>query len=142
MSTFEVVGGSDRRSLIKRFERKSKHDAVSQLVDFHLLNCTRIEKLEAELEALRSQASTYTDIRVELRQAQKAAELERQIQNAARDLPGAWSIQLCVEQGAGWVDLFDDDGCKIDFPDSCDGLATSVKDAVEHAICASKAGAP
>lgn len=142
MSTFEVVGGSDRRSLIKRFERKSKHDAVSQLVDFHLLNCTRIEKLEAELEAQRSQASTYTDIRVELRQAQKAAELERQIQNAARDLPGAWSIQLCVEQGAGWVDLFDDDGCKIDFPDSCDGLATSVKDAVEHAISASKAGTP
>lgn len=48
MAVFEVVSGGDRRSLIKRFERKSKLEAVSQLVDFHLLNCTRIEKLEAE----------------------------------------------------------------------------------------------
>lgn len=141
MSVFEVVSGGDRRSLMKRFERNSKHDAISELVDIHLLNCTRIEKLEAELEVLRSQASTYTDIRMELRQALKGAELEREVQNAARDLPGAWSIQLCVELGAGWVDLFDDDGCKIDFPDSCNGLATTVKDAVEHAICLSKAGA-
>ena len=53
MPVFEVVSGADRRSLIKRFERKSKLEAVSQLVDFHLLNCTRIEKLEHELAALR-----------------------------------------------------------------------------------------
>lgn len=52
MPVFEVVSGGDRRSLIKRFERKSKHDAVSELVDFHLLNCTRIEKLEQELATL------------------------------------------------------------------------------------------
>lgn len=53
MPVFEVVSGGDRRSLIKRFERKSKHDAVCELVDFHLLNCTRIEKLEQELDDLR-----------------------------------------------------------------------------------------
>lgn len=62
MVVFEVVSGGDRRSLIKRFERKSKHDAVCELVDFHLLNCTRIEKLERELEDLRATVAvpTYT----------------------------------------------------------------------------------
>lgn len=54
MPVFEVIGGGDRRSLIKRFERKSKHDAVSELVDFHLLHCSRIERLEAEIAELRA----------------------------------------------------------------------------------------
>lgn len=57
MAVFEVVSGGDRGSLIKRFERKSKHDAVSELVDFHLLNCTRIEKLEAKAQALREEVA-------------------------------------------------------------------------------------
>ncbi|MBG4148147.1 hypothetical protein GHV55_10690 [Pseudomonas aeruginosa] len=51
MPVFEVVSGGDRRSLMKRFERKSKQQAISELVDFHLLNCDRIEKLEAERDA-------------------------------------------------------------------------------------------
>lgn len=53
MPIFEVVSGGDRRSLMKRFERKSKQQAISELVDFHLLNCARIEKLETELETER-----------------------------------------------------------------------------------------
>ncbi|HGS7927831.1 TPA: hypothetical protein ACMFQN_005203 [Pseudomonas aeruginosa] len=53
MPIFEVVSGGDRRSLMKRFERKSKHQAISELVDFHLRNCARIEKLETELETER-----------------------------------------------------------------------------------------
>lgn len=68
MPVFEVVSGGDRRSLIKRFERKSKREAVSQLVDFHLLNCTRIEKLEAEIAELRTgqvgQAAQVLEIQV------------------------------------------------------------------------------
>ncbi|MCO7708891.1 hypothetical protein [Pseudomonas aeruginosa] len=51
MPVFEVVSGGDRRSLMKRFERKSKQQAISELVDFHLLNCARIEKLEEERDA-------------------------------------------------------------------------------------------
>ncbi|HEJ3665258.1 TPA: hypothetical protein SL424_000310 [Pseudomonas aeruginosa] len=51
MAIIEVVSGGDRRSLMKRFERKSKQQAISELVDFHLLNCARIEKLEAERDA-------------------------------------------------------------------------------------------
>lgn len=57
MPVFEVIGGGDRRSLIKRFERKSKHDAVSELVDFHLLHCSRIERLEAEAQELREEVA-------------------------------------------------------------------------------------
>lgn len=46
MTIIEFRSGADRRSLLDRFMRKSKADAISQLVDFHLLNCKRMEKLE------------------------------------------------------------------------------------------------
>ncbi|ETU71036.1 hypothetical protein Q094_07032 [Pseudomonas aeruginosa PS42] len=52
MPVFEVVSGGDRRSLMKRFERKSKQQAISELVDFHLLNYARIEKLERALQTV------------------------------------------------------------------------------------------
>lgn len=52
MSTIEVVGSGDRRSLIQRFERKSKHDAISELVDIHLTHCRRAEILETRSTAL------------------------------------------------------------------------------------------
>lgn len=47
MSVIEIQGGGDRRSMIKRYERKSKHDAVRELVD--LVHCcwNRIDQLEA-----------------------------------------------------------------------------------------------
>ena len=51
MSVFEVVSSGDRRSLVERFSRKSKQQAISELVDIHLMHCTRIERLEADLKA-------------------------------------------------------------------------------------------
>lgn len=49
MSVVEIHGGTDRRSMIKRYERKSKHDAIRELVD--LVHCcwNRIDQLEAHL---------------------------------------------------------------------------------------------
>ncbi len=49
MSVIEIHGGGDRRSMIKRYERKSKHDAIRELVD--LIHCcwTRIDVLEAQV---------------------------------------------------------------------------------------------
>jgi hypothetical protein len=49
MSVFEIHGGGDRRSMIKRYERKSKHDAIRELVD--LVHCcwSRIDQLEAQV---------------------------------------------------------------------------------------------
>lgn len=55
MSTFEIVGSGDRRSLIERFERKSKHDAISELVDIHLTHCRRADLLEALLREVLSE---------------------------------------------------------------------------------------
>ncbi|MCO7515766.1 hypothetical protein NJF44_10420 [Pseudomonas guariconensis] len=81
-------------------------------------------KLVAEVEALR-----------------KDAELHVQIQRAAEVLPGAWSIELVVERHAGWVDVFDDDGNKVDF--HCHGhLSKSVSDAIELAIAEYKEAQP
>lgn len=49
MTTVEIRGGGDRGSMIKRYERKSKHDAVRELVD--LVHCcwSRIDVLEAQV---------------------------------------------------------------------------------------------
>ena len=69
MAIIEVVSGGDRRSLMKRFERKSKQQAISELVDFHLLNCDRIEKLEAERDAAQARVAELES---------KLAELEKQ----------------------------------------------------------------
>lgn len=63
MSVFEVVSSGDRRSLVERFNRKSKQQAISELIDIHLMHCTRIERLEAEIEALRLDAERYRWLR-------------------------------------------------------------------------------
>lgn len=49
MSIVEIHGGGDRRSMIKRYERKSKHDAIRELID--LVHCcwNRIDQLEAHV---------------------------------------------------------------------------------------------
>lgn len=66
MSTFEVVGPGDRRSLVKRFEQKSKHDAISELVDIHLTHCHRTQLLEGLLREVLSEVphgwgASFTD---------------------------------------------------------------------------------
>lgn len=54
MSTFEIHGGNDRRSMIVRFERKSKQAAISELVD--LIHCAwrQNELLEIERDQLKA----------------------------------------------------------------------------------------
>lgn len=49
MSVFEVRGGNDRRSMIKRYERKAKQDAIRELVDLIHCNWSKIEQLEDQL---------------------------------------------------------------------------------------------
>ncbi|WP_152035086.1 hypothetical protein [Pseudomonas ovata] len=62
MSVFEIVSSGDRRSLVERFSRKSKQQAISELVDIHLTHCTRIERLEAENETLKAAAMSIRDV--------------------------------------------------------------------------------
>lgn len=49
MTIVEIHGGGDRRSMIKRYERKSKHDAIRELID--LVHCcwNRIDVLESQV---------------------------------------------------------------------------------------------
>ncbi|MNV90689.1 hypothetical protein D3C71_1850980 [compost metagenome] len=61
------------------------------------------------------------------------SELYRQIERAAKDLPNGWEIRVCVEKDAGYAELYDPDGCEIDFPNSCETLARTVSDAIDHA---------
>ncbi|UQS91693.1 hypothetical protein M5C90_10665 [Pseudomonas chlororaphis subsp. piscium] len=46
MSIIEVVSPGDRRSLIKRYERKTKSEAIRELIDLHFCNLQQIELLE------------------------------------------------------------------------------------------------
>lgn len=62
------------------------------------------------------------------------AELHDAIQEAAGALVGGYSIELKVERHAGWVDMFDADGCLQDFPSNHESLADSVRDALAEAI--------
>lgn len=42
------------------------------------------------------------------------------INAAARDLPDGWLIQLCVERGAGWIELHNPDGDRHELEDMAD----------------------
>ncbi|WP_175649925.1 hypothetical protein [Pseudomonas sp. Marseille-P9899] len=54
MSTFEIHGGNDRRSMMVRFERKSKQAAVSELVDLIQSAWRQNELLEIERDQLKA----------------------------------------------------------------------------------------
>ena len=46
-------------------------------------------------------------------------------------LPKGWELRLCMESGAAWVSLIDEDGDEIELPDSADkSLAQQVNDAL------------
>jgi hypothetical protein len=60
------------------------------------------------------------------------------LQNAAGQLPEGWIVELCVERGAGWVDLYDPDGDRHELKEMPDAsLAEEVDAAVEEAQRAS-----
>ena len=61
MSVFEVRGGNDRRSMIKRYERKSKQEAIRELVDLIHCNWSQIEQLEAQLKAEKLSAAAIPE---------------------------------------------------------------------------------
>lgn len=88
---------------------RSRMDLVDQV--------ERCDQLKAENEALR-----------------KDAELYRQVERAAGELPIGWEIRICVEKDAGTVELWDADGLEVDFPNSCETLGMTVSDAIDAAI--------
>jgi len=63
----------------------------------------------------------------------EGSELYWQVERAAGELPIGWEIRICVERDAGYAELWDQDGCEVDFPNSCETLALTVSDAIDHA---------
>lgn len=61
--------------------------------------------------------------------------LANAINAAARDLPDGWLIELCVERGAGWVELYNPDGDRHELEDAPDlTLGEQVTAAIGEAI--------
>ncbi|WP_321374337.1 hypothetical protein [Pseudomonas extremaustralis] len=96
------------------------------------------DQLRAEVAGLKTGYEAYELVNAELKAENEAlrkdAELHAQIQRAAGELPAGWEIRVCVEHESGYVELWDQDGCEVDFPNSCESLGLTVSDAIDAAM--------
>lgn len=96
------------------------------------------DQLRAEIAGLKTGYEAYERVNAELKAEvgalRKDAELHAQIQRAAGELPIGWEIRVCVEHESGYVELWDQDGCEVDFPNSCESLGLTVSDAIDAAL--------
>lgn len=103
----------------------------------NLLEADR-DQLRAEIAGLKTGYEAYEQVNAELKAEvealRKDAELHAQIQRAAGELPVGWEVRVCVEHESGYVELWDQDGCEVDFPNSCESLALTVSDAIDAAL--------
>lgn len=58
--------------------------------------------------------------------------LEENINRAAKELPEDWIIEINVERGAGWVNLYDFQGNNTIWADGT--LSDQVSDAIDYAL--------
>lgn len=100
--------------------------------------CAERDQLRAENAGLRTGYQAYervnAELKAEVEKLRKDAELHAQIQRAAGELPIGWEIRVCVEHESGYVELWDQDGCEVDFPNSCESLGLTVSDAIDAAL--------
>lgn len=95
------------------------------------------EALKEKYEAARDRKNSITALQAENEALRKDASLHVNLQRAAGELPGAWSIDVSVERHAGWVSLLDGDGCEYEL--SGEGhLGEQVSEALEVALEMSK----
>ena len=92
------------------------------------------ETLESVCESRDALARVVEQMKIETEALRKDAELHAQIQRAARELPACWELRVCVEHESGYVELWDPDGCVVDFPNSCETLGLTVSDAIDAAL--------
>jgi len=70
-----------------------------------------------------------------IKDAESRVPLYEAVERACTDLPDGWSIQLVMEKGAGWVELYDDCGVHCDdFPTDNERIDYTVNDAIDAAI--------
>lgn len=60
--------------------------------------------------------------------------LDAKLQQCAEELPDGYIVEISVERGSGWLNLFDGKGDLLDFPCNREyGLVEQVIDALEYA---------
>lgn len=100
--------------------------------------CQARDDARKDRDQLKAEVARSTEREImqlaEIEELRKDAELHQQIQRAAKDLPFGWEIRVCVERESGYVELWDQDGCEVDFPNSCESLALTVSDAIDGAM--------
>ena len=78
-------------------------------------------------------ADTIDNLRDQLAEVRKDAELERALRQAAKDLPAHFFISVNVERDAGWVELYGSAGGSIEIAQEDRTLAEQVRAAIDAA---------
>lgn len=55
------------------------------------------------------------------------------IQRACGELPEGWEIRMCMENGAGWIDIYDPAGEKLEFDSDADHFDWCIHEAIDAA---------
>jgi hypothetical protein len=86
---------------------------------------TANQRLEGEVARLRA----------EVEKLDTAPKLYEAVERACDELPEGWAINVCMESGAGWIELYDDEGVQIeDFPTNNERLDYTLNDAIDAAL--------
>ena len=63
------------------------------------------------------------------------------VERACGDLPEGWKVELHMENGAGWIELYDPEGIEVEnFPTNNERLDYTINDATDAALSAGKEG--
>ena len=61
--------------------------------------------------------------------------VDQAIENAARELPEGYVIELNVENGSAWLNMYGPNGSDVKLPECVDStLAERVRNAIDHAL--------
>jgi hypothetical protein len=106
-----------------------------------------IESLQRQIAEAETQARQCAELIEDHRERRVAAEaraaanakdaFDAICNEAAGSLPDDWEINICLERGAGWVDLFRD-GSKVDVADDDMSMTRKVRAAIDAALKATE----
>lgn len=61
--------------------------------------------------------------------------IDRVMEDAAGELPEGYVIELNVENGAAWINMYGPNGSDVKLPECVDStLAEQVRNAIDHAV--------
>ena len=116
---YKVVGGDGDRSLFSG--TKDECQIVARKLTEAFLDGAHV-----------ALAATIDNLRTQLAEAQKDAEVSTQINRACAELPDAFRISIEIERYSGLVFLLEED-VNVDFNDPCEDVASSISAAINAA---------